>query len=431
MSKNIERCPKDLKKLVNPKTGRCVMESNPIIKKLINEGYTILITPNKNQPVPPETKPKSKPSPNNFVKIFKVCPSDPNKLVNPTTGRCIMQTNPIVKKLMAQGWSIAFNDPGVTPIVIKPKGDVDIGKLKKDLDIDKNGIVSINEYLSSFEITELEENEEKGAFMFLRTNVNIPRFLALIRQTDPVFKKNLCWFEQIYFAYAHPFSGNGQKFKFTASFSSVERNSYAYSDVLNHAQLYNAPRGDNSNKGVTTFAIHPLIRRHVETCTERYLAVALSLSSSEFGTDIYTGGHANVLFFDTVEKTIDRYDPHGAQCEGINCPAYNQDRIDKILKNEFKKIIPGYKFIDFSVACPNVGPQMKAEVFDRTGYCVTLSLMFTVLRILNPGNTPEQVNDQLLEGTRADIFSKMLKFAKFYSDIIKKNPIERTRALGV
>jgi len=52
MSKNIERCPKDIKKLVNPKTGRCVMESSPIIKKLINEGYTILVTPNVNQPDP-------------------------------------------------------------------------------------------------------------------------------------------------------------------------------------------------------------------------------------------------------------------------------------------------------------------------------------------------------------------------------------------
>lgn len=423
MSKIIERCPKDLKKLVNPKTGRCVMESSPIIKKLINEGYTILITPNVNQPDQP---PKSK---NNDVKIFKICPTDANKLVNPITGRCIMQTSPIVKKLMAQGWSIAFNDPGVTPIVIKPKGDVDIGKLKKDLDINKDGIVSINEYLSSFEITELEETEEKGAFAFLKTNINIPRFLALMRQTDPVFKKNLCWFNQMFFAYAYPFSGKGPKFKFTAVFSSAERNSYRYSDILNHAELYNAPMGDK-NSGVTTLAIHPMIRQYVETCKERYLAVALSLTSSEFGADIYANAHANVLIFDTVKKTIDRYDPHGVHCEGLSCPAYNQDKIDNILKKEFKKIIPGYKFIDFSIACPNIGPQMKAEVFDRKGYCVTWSLMFTVLRILNPDKTPEQINNKLLEGTRADIFSKMLKFAKFYADILKKTPIERTRALG-
>ena len=62
---------------------------------------------------------------------------------------------------------------------------------------------------------------------------------------------------------------------------------------------------------------------------------------------------------------------------------------------------------------------MKAEIFDRTGYCVTWSLMFTVLRILNPGKSPEAINKHLLDGTSAEIFSKMLKFAKFYSDVLK------------
>ena len=413
MSKNIERCPKDVKKLVNPKTGRCVMESSPIIKTLISEGYTILVTPNPNQPEP---SPKSK---NNDVKVFKICPTDSNKLVNPNTGRCIMQTSPIVKKLMTQGWSIAFNDPGVTPLVIKPKGAIDLDKLKKDLDIDKDGIVSINEYLSSFEITPVEEEESKGAFSFLRTNTNIPRFLALIRETDPVFKRNLCWFNQKFFAYTKP-KGAGPKVKIATVFSGVDWDKYVVRSALNHAQLHNAPTNDPNNLPVN-FLIHPGVKQKVKSCKERYLAMALSLSTSPFGAEFYSGGHANVLIFDTVSKTVDRYDPHGSQCEGYTCPAYNQDKIDAILKKEFKKILPDYNFIDFSVACPNIGPQVKAEIFDRTGYCVTWSLMFTVLRILNPGKSPEAINKQLLDGTRAEIFSKMLKFAKFYSDVLKNN----------
>jgi hypothetical protein len=414
MSKNIERCPKDVKKLVNPKTGRCVMESSPIIKKLISEGYTILITPNPNQPEP---SPKSK---NNDVKVFKICPTDSNKLVNPTTGRCIMQTSPIIKKLMAQGWSIGFNDPGVTPLVIKPKGVIDLDKLKKDLDIDKDGIVSINEYLSSFEITPVEEEETKGAFAFLRTNTNIPRFLALIRETDPVFKKNLCWFNQKFYAYTKP-KGAGPKIKITSTFSTQDFNNYNVHDMMNHAQLYNAPISRDRNTLPVNFIIHPGLKQQVKTCKERYLAMALSLAASPWGAEFYSGGHANVLIFDTISKTVDRYDPHGTQCDGYACPAYDQDGIDAILKKEFKKILPDYKFIDLSVACPNVGPQTKAEIFDRTGYCVTWSLMFTVLRILNPGKSPEEVNNQLLDGTRAEIFSKMLKFAKFYSDVLKNN----------
>ena len=413
MNKNIERCPKDIKKLVNPKTGRCVMESSPIIKKLIKEGYTILVTPNPNQPEP---MPKSK---NNDVKVFKICPKDSNKLVNPNTGRCIMQTSPIVKKLMAQGWSIAFNEPGVTPLIIKPKGNIDIDKLKRDLDIDKDGIISINEYLSSFEITPVEEQESKGAFQFLRTNINIPRFLALIRETDPVFKRNLCWFNQKFYAYKNP-KGAGPKIKITSVYNGVDWNNYDVRNALNHAILHNAPTNTPNNLPVK-FLIHPDVKQKVKSCKERYFAMALTLFTSPFGAEFYEGGHANVLIFDTVSKTVDRYDPHGTHCENASCPFYDQDKIDAILKKEFKKILPNYNFIDFSVACPNIGPQLKAEVFDRTGYCVTWSLMFTVLRILNPGKTPEAINNQLLDGTRAEIFSKMLKFAKFYTDILKNS----------
>lgn len=412
MSKKIERCPKDIKKLVNPKTGRCVLESNPTIKELIKKGYTILVTPNVKQPDPP---PKS-----NDIKIFKICPTDSNKLVNPTTGRCIMHKSPIVKKLMSQGWSIAFNDPGVTPLVIKPKGNVDIKKLKKDIDKDKNGIISINEYLGSVEITLFEEEEEKGAFQFLRTNANIPRFLSLIRKTDPVFKRNLCWFNQKYWVLANPKKEGIPEVKIVGlDWKISDFKDYDYFAPENHANLYNAPN-ENCCIGPTTFVIHPDIDKKVRNCKERYLAMALSLSTSALGIGFYTGGHSNVLIFDTVSKTVDRYDPHGTHCGYGSCPSYDQAGVDAYLKKEFKKILPEYKFIDFSVVCPNIGPQLKGEKFDRVGYCVTWSLMFTVLRILNPGKSPDKINKQILNGDSAEIFSKMLRFAKFYSDIIKE-----------
>lgn len=411
MSKNIERCPKDIKKLVNPSTGRCVLESNPAIKKLIKDGFTIIVTPNPKQPEPPPSSPD--------VKIFKICPTDKKKLINPTTGRCIMQKNPIVTKLLAQGWIIAFNEPGVTPIVIKPKKNVIVSKIKKQLDIDKNGIVSINEYLGSVEITTFEETEKKGGFQFLRTNNNIPRFLYLIRQADPVFKKNLCWFNQKFFAFTRPKLKDIPRFKFNEEYNKSDFDNYEYHTVLNHANLYNAPSREVLI-GPTTFVIHPKVAANIRKCKERYLAIALSLSSSPFGVGFYSGGHANVLIFDTVLKTIDRYDPHGTHCSDGLCPSYDQDGVDAYLKKEFKKILPEYKFIDFSIACPNIGPQIKGEKFDRAGYCVTWSLMFTVLRILNPGRTPDEINKQLLNGTSKEIFSKMLRFAKFYADLIKE-----------
>ena len=94
------------------------------------------------------------------------------------------------------------------------------------MDLDKNGIVSINEYLSSVEITPLEEEQKKGDFLFLRTNTNIAKFLKLMRQNDPVFKKNLCWFDQQYYVYTLPQMPGLPKITTSTVFSNIFSNSY-------------------------------------------------------------------------------------------------------------------------------------------------------------------------------------------------------------
>ena len=425
MSKNIERCPKDIKKLVNPKTGRCVMESSPIIKKLIQEGYTVVVTPDLNQPSPPPSMPD--------VKVFKVCPKDIKKLVNPTTGRCINNTSPIVKKLMEQGWSIAFND-NPNPLVIKPKDKLNYKKLKKDLDTDEDGIISINEYLASRIITKAEENTRLGNFYFLRTNTNIPEFLRLAREKDEVLKNNLCWFEQRYFTFIGPtYEGRAQNIKEYISVELIKwrdsnlRKLYITSQQAIHASLYEAPVSAEAAEAFgisisnnSQLEINPSLRGALISCKERFLAMALTLSTSSIFSGESLNGHANVIFFDTVNKTIDRYDPHGVHCVANTCPSYDQDKTDKILKDKFRTILPDYRFIDFTATCPNIGPQAKAEIGTRNGYCVTWSLMFTILRLLNPDKTVNQLNSVMLQGTPSQMMTKMQKFAKFYSDILKK-----------
>jgi hypothetical protein len=207
----------------------------------------------------------------------------------------------------------------------------------------------------------------------------------------------------------------------STAFSNLFADSYRVNYSFNYTQLFNAPILDGANKDPTSFHIHPKFKEYIGTCKERYLATALGLATSKASDLHYIGGHANVLIFDTLLKTVDRYDPHGFFCYDGYCPAFDQDKVDAIIKKEIKKILPEYNFINFSVACPNLGVQLKAERFDRGGYCVTWSLMFTVLRILNPGKPPEMIARKMLEGSPSEIFSKMLRFAKFYSDILKKS----------
>lgn len=421
MSKNITRCPKDIKKLVNPKTGRCVMESSPIIKKLLKEGYTIVVTPNAKQPDPP---PK-----NNDVKIFRVCPTDPNKLVNPLTGRCLMQKSPIVKKLMAEGWTIAFNDRGVTPVIIKPEGKLKLDKLKKDIDANKDGILSINEYLGSKEITLVEEKAQKGFFKFLKTNENIPLFLNIMAKRDPLLKKNLCISKDRYFLYLNPRNPADSSFwTVVTTMTNKLSDDYDKMEIYRSQTLYEAPEEGRVAENPVLIT-HPELFNNIRKCKERFYSTPLTLTTSSiYDVGEFRNGHSNVLFFDTKNKTIDRYDPHGAECmkEGDNayCPGYNQDGIDAFLALEFKKKLPEYRFIDLQTTCPYFGPQIKYESGTRVGYCVTWSLMFVVLRLLNPDFSIEKLNKVLTTGSTMEMFNKMLKFAKFYSDVIKKASFE-------
>ncbi len=425
MSKNITRCPKDITKLLNPKTGRCVMESSPIIKKLIKEGYTIVVTPNVNQPDPP---PK-----NDDIKIFRVCPTDPNKLVNPMTGRCLLQTSPIVKKLMAEGWTIAFNDPGVTPIIIKPDGKLKLDKIKKDLDTNKDGILSINEYLSTKEITLREEKFQRGFFNFLKTNDNIPLFLNIMSKKDPLLKKNLCVSKDRYFLWLNPTKNardnkNASFWKVTTTITNELAEDYPRMSIHRTQTLYEAPEEGRVTQD-PVLIIHPELIQNVRKCKERYYSTPLTLTTSSiYEIDKFSNGHSNILFFDNVNKTIDRYDPHGAEClkdgQNVYCPTYNQEGIDDFLKISFKKLLPEYKFIDLQTACPYFGPQVKHETGTRNGYCVTWSLMFVVLRLLNPEFSVSKLNSVLTEGGSEQMYSKMLKFAKFYSDVIKNAKLE-------
>jgi hypothetical protein len=349
--------------------------------------------------------------------------------VNPTTGRCLTQKSPIVKKLMAEGWTIAFNKPGVTPVIIKPDGNLNLNKLKKDIDTNKDGILSINEYLGSKEITLVEESTPRGFFKFLKTNENIPLFLNIMVKKDPILKKNLCVSKDRFFLWLAPTKKardeKGASFwKVTTEMTSELSDDYPRLNIYRSQTLYEAPEEGRVAENPVLIT-HPDLANSVRNCKERFYSTPLTLTTSSI-YDIYEfkNGHSNILFFDNVKKTIDRYDPHGAQClrEGTKdfCPSYNQEGIDDFLKISFKKLLPEYKFIDLQTACPYFGPQIKYESAMRNGYCVTWSLMFALLRLLNPDFSVSKLNSVLTEGTGQEMFTKMLKFAKFYSDEIKK-----------
>lgn len=114
----------------------------------------------------------------------------------------------------------------------------------------------------------------------------------------------------------------------------------------------------------------------------KYIAIPI-------GIEISTGAHANILFWDVVNKTIERFEPNGANYP-INFN-YNPKLLDTLLENKFKeydKDIKYYRPIDF---LPIVGFQMleilETDKFrklnDPNGFCAVWCIWWVYQRIIN------------------------------------------------
>ena len=96
---------------------------------------------------------------------------------------------------------------------------------------------------------------------------------------------------------------------------------------------------------------------------------------------------------------------------------YKQELIDEILRDKFKSVLPDYKYIDLSETCPYLGPQAKIDKFG--GLCVTWSLMYFLLRVLNPKIKQSEINKKMITGKRDDILDYVLRFQRYVIDYLR------------
>ena len=136
--------------------------------------------------------------------------------------------------------------------------------------------------------------------------------------------------------------------------------------------------------------------------------------------------HANGLIFNTIQKTIERFDPHGPEeyidpdtnMKKYTNPYYDQVYVDYKMKEKFETILPEYTYLGINEICPVIGPQIKTDAFK--GLCLTWTLMYTLLRILNPRIKPEVITKKMSEGSRDDILNKILRFNRYVIDVLRK-----------
>ena len=135
----------------------------------------------------------------------------------------------------------------------------------------------------------------------------------------------------------------------------------------------------------------------------KYIVIPIGIITS-------IGSHANIIFWDIKNKTIERFEPNGSNFpSGLN---YNPILLDNLLENKFKQIdknivyYPPYKFL------PNIGFQkiesseiLKCKIGDPNGFCGIWCIWWVYQRMLNINNeklTLENIADNLITAIKLD-----------------------------
>lgn len=125
-----------------------------------------------------------------------------------------------------------------------------------------------------------------------------------------------------------------------------------------------------------------------------------------------SAGHANAFVFNSVLKTIERFDPMGTP----------RDAFDRVARKKLKERFPHWNYVGMNamLARHPRGPQRIADAF--RGLCVTYSLWYTLLRILNPSTPATALVDTMLSYTPTQLRNRALRLNGYAIAVLKRHP---------
>ena len=125
--------------------------------------------------------------------------------------------------------------------------------------------------------------------------------------------------------------------------------------------------------------------------------------------------HVNGCIIDVKNKTLERFEPYG------NLDSSKDNIIDHIFKYFALDylVLSKYSYLSPKYLSPKIGIQTKADSYN--GMCVTISILYFKLRILNPNLKPLNLIKKLLKLKNSDLKLLILRFAKFIEKTLKKN----------
>ncbi len=141
----------------------------------------------------------------------------------------------------------------------------------------------------------------------------------------------------------------------------------------------------------------------------KYIVIPIGIETS-------IGAHANILFWDIKNKTVERFEPNGANYPiGLN---YNPELLDSYIESKLKQFdselvyYPPYKFlptISFQILENLETPKCK-KIGDPNGFCGVWCTWWVYQRMLNINNPKLNINN---------LASELIKFIKLDNNSFK------------
>lgn len=307
--------------------------------------------------------------------------------------------------------------------------------------------VSLNDFLADYQSFGPYELPG-GLFKHYAQGTLSIHFLQLLLKENNNISKVVCLPNLNYCIYIKP----GTKFKDLKAIVTTDEycerlreypdyRSYTRGIIKSNLLFFNPPEYSQGKKTYRSINNHNIvipdsIKIKIENCEKKSKHIVflnLFLISTYGDKIIYQ--HSNIIIFNLLLKTIERFDPHGGstflkergnrseQEEQSTLRVrnlkrlYKQELIDEILKDKFKIIFPDYKYLNLYDTCPYIGPQIYADAFN--GLCMSWSLMYFVLRVINPDVKQSEINKMMIKGTKKEVLDKILRFNKFVIEYLK------------
>ena len=186
---------------------------------------------------------------------------------------------------------------------------------------------------------------------------------------------------------------------------------YNNNNITENAIRYNATRDE-------LLISSDLIKELKKCKTKRFIYIYFTIN-----WEFQAVGHANMIIIDQVNKTIERYEPHGHHMA--------QDKNKKMLKGIDNKFntkllnflgLKNYTYISPIDISPKLGLQLKADAY--YGMCLSYSMLYLQLRIMNPDIDQADIIKYLIKKPRDELYDIILRYTKYIEDKLKEHSKE-------